>query len=280
MQEYIVTITSEHAIFANKQETQAICENFLKASNIDFVNYARIYPNDTLTLVTTFPDTYPQAIKDKTINTSKNLNAIIEKNKGISSIKNAALYMARWDNQAKKCLKEKYDFGDIVVITFKKKQYFECFCFGEFKAKSHTKNVANFCFNHLDTIIKFRHYFVSKANKLIDTASSNKIILNHGVANLDRGDNLTEFNQKQFQSTIQPKYYTLYHNNEDIHVSNREFECLKYLAHGRTKKETAKFLDISPRTVENYEQRLQRKLKVNSSSKLIDVYLSSDLSVL
>ncbi len=230
--------------------------------------------------MTTYPDVYPQAFKDNTITTNKKLNTIIEKNKSISGIKNAALYMAKWDNQASQSLKENYNLGDIVVMTFKKKQYFECFCFGEFKATNHSKNVANFCFNHLDAIIKFRHYFISKENKLIDVANNNKITLSNASNSPNKMDNLTEFNQKQFQTTIQPKYYTLYHNNEDIHVSNREFECLKYLAHGRTKKETAKFLDISPRTVENYEQRLQRKLKVNSSSKLIDVYLASDLSVL
>ncbi len=32
-----MTITSEHTIFTNREETQAICKEFFKASNIDFL---------------------------------------------------------------------------------------------------------------------------------------------------------------------------------------------------------------------------------------------------
>jgi DNA-binding CsgD family transcriptional regulator len=44
-----------------------------------------------------------------------------------------------------------------------------------------------------------------------------------------------------------------------IHISVRERDCLIYLLGGKTIKETAKLLQLSPRTVEEYLKRLKQK---------------------
>jgi DNA-binding NarL/FixJ family response regulator len=48
-------------------------------------------------------------------------------------------------------------------------------------------------------------------------------------------------------------------DGKSISISNREFQCVKLLAHGRRVKEIAKSLEISHRTVECYLSILKDK---------------------
>lgn len=56
-------------------------------------------------------------------------------------------------------------------------------------------------------------------------------------------------------------------------ISEREMQCLFYTAGGRTAKEIAKLLDLSPRTVEHYIENLKSKFdcttKVQLRNKLV-----------
>lgn len=51
-------------------------------------------------------------------------------------------------------------------------------------------------------------------------------------------------------------------------LSNRERQCLKYLLEGKTAKETADSLSLSPRTVEFYFENIKRKLNCWSKREL------------
>lgn len=52
-------------------------------------------------------------------------------------------------------------------------------------------------------------------------------------------------------------------------LTEREEEVLRLVAEGKTAKEIAKLLNISPRTVENYKNSLQDKLGLSKTSDLI-----------
>ena len=56
--------------------------------------------------------------------------------------------------------------------------------------------------------------------------------------------------------------------NTYTEISKREYECLKLYGYGQTAKETARILDISHRTVEQYIDSLKTKCKVHSKSVL------------
>jgi DNA-binding CsgD family transcriptional regulator len=60
-----------------------------------------------------------------------------------------------------------------------------------------------------------------------------------------------------------------------VYVSKRESECLKNLAQGKTSKEIAKLLGLSPRTVDHYFENCMNKFNVTSRYELIARYLSS-----
>jgi two-component system response regulator NreC len=54
-------------------------------------------------------------------------------------------------------------------------------------------------------------------------------------------------------------------------LSSREREVLKLLAEGKPNREIAKFLHISPRTVDSHRANILRKLGVNSNAELTQV---------
>lgn len=57
-----------------------------------------------------------------------------------------------------------------------------------------------------------------------------------------------------------------------ISLSNREFQCVKLLAHGKRVKEIARYLEISHRTVEHYLMLVKEKTACNYHEQLVDFY--------
>lgn len=55
----------------------------------------------------------------------------------------------------------------------------------------------------------------------------------------------------------------------DIPFSRREAECLKYLYYGKSAKEIAKILQLSPRTIETYINNIKSKTHINSLQEIL-----------
>lgn len=58
-------------------------------------------------------------------------------------------------------------------------------------------------------------------------------------------------------------------------LSQREHECLKYFASGKTIKQIAQFLKLSPRTVEHYIENVKNKMGVSTKTELAIKYLKN-----
>ena len=52
-------------------------------------------------------------------------------------------------------------------------------------------------------------------------------------------------------------------------LSDRELQVLEYLGDGKTTKEIASYLHLSPKTIETFRERVKRKLKLESNAQLI-----------
>jgi len=77
---------------------------------------------------------------------------------------------------------------------------------------------------------------------------------------------------KDFKFSISSNKFILRTENETIFVSKREWECLSQLAYGKTHKQIANILSISPRTVESYLNQIKDKTGVSYKSNLIDLF--------
>ncbi|MEC5207602.1 response regulator transcription factor [Vogesella urethralis] len=58
-------------------------------------------------------------------------------------------------------------------------------------------------------------------------------------------------------------------------ITERERMILRYVAEGRSSKEIARELDLSPRTVEAHRAKLFEKLEINSLAELVRFYLKA-----
>lgn len=64
--------------------------------------------------------------------------------------------------------------------------------------------------------------------------------------------------------------YLLTHKFNEIKLSSREAECLFFMLRGKTVKLIAKYLGISPRTVEEFVAKLKNKFNAENKYELID----------
>jgi len=62
-------------------------------------------------------------------------------------------------------------------------------------------------------------------------------------------------------------------HGKEVHLSMQEFKCLAWISRGKTAKEVARIMDLSPRTVESYMDNVKFKTKIESRSKLIDLFV-------
>lgn len=76
-------------------------------------------------------------------------------------------------------------------------------------------------------------------------------------------------NQPSFRKnkSMQASYFV--GANDKLQLTNRQSECLFLLLRGKTIKEAAKFLKLSPRTIEDFVDQLKAKFNCQTKSELI-----------
>ena len=72
------------------------------------------------------------------------------------------------------------------------------------------------------------------------------------------------YHQKQASFLLEDKFHK-------IELTKRQFECLFFLIRGKTSKEIAKALKLSPRTIDFYLEQMKYKLNCSTRSQLIEV---------
>ncbi len=92
-------------------------------------------------------------------------------------------------------------------------------------------------------------------------------ISDENIFNSNFSSNLLKINTPKNQKT---KSFVI--KGKTISISNREFQCIKLLAHGKRAKEIARYLKISHRTVECYLEFLREKTDCDYHEKLVDFY--------
>lgn len=119
---------------------------------------------------------------------------------------------------------------------------------------------SGFYLKNICVLEHFCNYFDEKAKDLIDCKDQTKLSFKQKVdfLTVPETDILAQKIDDFLRETFIKKY-TLKVDKKDVLLSCRETECLNFLALGKTAKEIAKYLDLSPRTVEFYLQNIRKK---------------------
>lgn len=157
-----------------------------------------------------------------------------------------------------------------IVLYFIQEDCVETFCF----TGDRTQNIQNFFINNQHILKNFVHHFKYTGKEIINGIKTSHLIdfdaslLQHPYP--DSPKNSTDYSKKTFF----PKKYCLHIKGQDLFITEKEKNCLFYLSKGKTYKEAAFLLGVSPRTVEDHINRLKVKLGCSFTCDLIGLYLS------
>ncbi len=147
-----------------------------------------------------------------------------------------------------------------ITLVNKLKNAYEFVYFGTTKDNS---NIIHLYLNHLDLLNQFILYFRDKGAPLIKMAKDNMIAL-PTMEKKQTENNILCFsgniNKQMLVSELLPNKYRLSSIYNNIVITNREADCVKWLKLGKTANEISDLLSISKRTVDTHLENIKRKL--------------------
>ena len=151
----------------------------------------------------------------------------------------------------------------------------EIFAFGTSENNPH---LLHYYLNNIDLIDNFILYFREKAAKFLLQTWENKIPSNHHAIYLSANNVIAKPNTKlAFLKATTPKHYSLRDAFGNIvKVPAAEIKCLDLLSRGRSGKEIAASIGISPRTVETNVERAKKRLSCYTRKQLLDLLELND----
>jgi len=152
-----------------------------------------------------------------------------------------------------------------IQFTYREKDYVEVFSYAS--KKSDNTSLGRFIAN-ADLLEKFNSYFKKKAKNLIDKAVRTKLIIPEsmrGYDNVESNFNLSFEERKNFLMQIECE-------TNISKLTKREYECMGSISRGKTSKEIARTLNVSPRTIDSHIENIKEKLGCYRKSELSDLF--------
>lgn len=235
-------LTDRHHSIAAIPEVSQICQPLFDCSDIEHYVYARIFDNGNCYSLVTHAQQQLHHFKNEYKVTPPIPHEILRKS--------FYYFITENDGPFQPVL---YDFRNLFnlwspfFMINRFKGYYDLAIF--FSTPKNTQ-VLNFYLNNIDYLENFNTYFKVQASSLISAAEKNMLLL---------------------PESMRPNFggMTYDEKNNQLTFSKREAECLDFLSYGLTMKEMARELDLSPRTVEDYINKLKIKLNVARKSEII-----------
>lgn len=172
------------------------------------------------------------------------------------------------------------DFGlvNCFEIMEKKTNHIDTFCFG---TNLNYDSFITFCYENIDLLEKFIEYFLNKTESLLNDCIKKAVACPFvDVKKIEPINLLENFNFSVNTDKKQEFLCDIGIINSKFGLSDREIQCLKNIAKGKTAKEIARIMKISSRTVETHILNLKNKLKCYSKSNLAEIFWSSGIHLL
>lgn len=246
-------IIKKHASYTGADEVSQICKPLFNSLDLSVFNYSRLYHDNSLLVL----DSHGEAFHHFCTNSFPASATVFTK--GIHL----------WEEyQPEKFLRESANYFNMhngITISFQRQDYIECF---NMASSIQDCSAINLYFNQLDLIEQFIFYFKAKAEKLINQAYKERFVIPEAM----RGNYLEEKTFDEFYQLIKTNKICMNFRSKEVILSRREYECLLQLAKAKTVKETARILDISPKTVESHLTNAKNKTNCIFKSQLVDMF--------
>jgi DNA-binding CsgD family transcriptional regulator len=157
-----------------------------------------------------------------------------------------------------------------LCLLFRRTTYVEVFVFG--LTKNH-KNFFDIFVNEAGFLERFCIFFREAIHDTINDVAQNKILFDPTDSQMLFKDiELKNDNAyRNFLDDVHLKKYRITTKSGAVILSKREFECLLWFAKGKTAKQTARILSLSPRSVEAYINNLKNKLGCQSKFEFDEI---------
>jgi LuxR family transcriptional regulator, quorum-sensing system regulator SolR len=139
-----------------------------------------------------------------------------------------------------------FDISNGISIAERHADYMEYFAFAT--TRKNTSIINTFYINNLDILQKYCLYFREQAKNLLATGEKNRILTRNLITD--------------------PSQRTDLPNNASKILTNRQLDCASLLLKGKTYKEIATQLNLSPRTVETHLNVLKTKFDCRNTVDL------------
>jgi len=281
------------AWFKASKDVQHICQPLLSQTPVVAVQYQRIYTDGSRTILSTNngivvhryvkPDAQTKEFYTPRFRQEGRYNLMPSWADGVSDPTASKRLQIMFQEE-----KELFNVTNEFVIIDRKTDYEETI---EFSMLNDRAKEENFYFNNLNTLERFRLYFLDKARNLIESVDKERAVgawrnPHSSIAYINQLNNhpiiLEELmdpknNHSKLSDIMPTKFYFMVNGQENF-LTKRELECILQLIQGKTSIEIAKKLFISPRTVEDHVESLKTKTGMQNRHQLIEFFGNIGLS--
>ena len=252
------------------KEIIVLCQPIFKLFNVNYFGHTRAFHNGQFVSLMTNSELAESFLKRKyPISSSEGKGFYLNTGCYISDC-----FMQNSGIEGKlRALWSEFHIGYLIHIIKKHANYDDMYSFG---LNTEDRALVNKFLNHLKMIEHFILYFKNQSlnifNKIEPVSYSEDYF--SLLQNKSNMVTITDEEQANFFKVLSFKKVQVTGKLGNVFLSQREYECLHHANKCYSLKEIAKYMNISPRTVETYLNNVKNKLGVAKRSELIIFSLS------
>lgn len=236
-----VRISLDHPIFTLKNKIQELSNDFLTNFGFNYFQYLRCFSDGSIGLLTnnTGLIEYFEHID----------NSPVVFSSFSGEHENAHSYWFLWDEALPEfpvsLAREKFNFHNGITLVRRSKNYYDMIAVALPKEQA---NTGSFYLNKLKVIEQYINDFDKQNKDLISLMNENRVLLPF------------KYRDVNYETLCLVKGRINFHGKYGLtYITSQELSCLRLLFQGYSYKETALFINLSPRTVETYIHRIKQR---------------------
>lgn len=242
------------------------CNQVLTSLGSSFFSFVRVFKNFHYISIGTYPTEYIKEYREKV----RIPHPQVIKTINIASISGNSSIIWPGGTKPKKNdtianLSSKFNMGSKLTIVHKHSNYYDIFFF---VSSLSDNNKEIFFAAHTNLMSQFSQFFIQKYSNILQNFP------------MELEYNYTPFQLEQSEQKIDTEiseafYKFLTRENKKINCfSTREVQCLERIAQGKTYKEIALDLSLSPRSIESYVDNIRNKTNLTFKKDIRDFWLN------